>query len=711
MRLWFCLLLLTACFVNAQEPPANLSGEGLRDWIKSEFYDGKHQTLGYATARARMYNFIDNNNDTVVCVYGGLEKQLAQGGNVSNPMPINCEHTVPQSSFGKKSPMKTDIHHLFPTQKDLNSRRSNFPFREIPDNETRFWLIGDNEKLSSIPGQNKDDYSESISGAFEPPEAHKGNTARAVFYFYTMYPKFKISTVGNVELFYAWHLSDPVDAGERTRNDRVEVHQGNRNPFVDHPSWIAPAWNPDLQKVQSILQGMGFETTLKDGKLILGLDDGVDDDSDDGDGGEDTGNGSGENNTGADVPDRRKDKNRLKIMTFNALFLWDGIDPEEGRVRFEWKGNPQKADKRMKNVAKFIKKGDADIVNLVEVENLEALKLMNRKYLDGMGYKAYLTTGTDSYTGQDVALLSRIDPVVMDRHWEEGESGSTRKSVSKNYYATFHMDDLKVAVLGLHFLARPSDVDRRDKRQAQADAVRDRAVMLQNEGYHLVVLGDMNDFDAEVLDRNNNRPISDVMRILKDVDPQNEDDDLLNAARHLDQEKRYTAHWDRDRNNRIDPDSEFSSLDHILLSPELDQKVEAFTIDHTMDPLKVSDHFPVSVHLNLKQEIVITGRVRILSLLPNPAGDERMNESAVIVNETNAPVSMNGWVLHDRAGKTWLLSELGTLEPGSAGIISRNGQPMALNNGGDRVRLIKPGGEVVDTVSYSRAKEGEKIEF
>ena len=37
------------------------------------------------------------------------------------------------------------------------------------------------------PSQNRDKYSESASSVFEPREEVKGDIARAIFYFYTMY--------------------------------------------------------------------------------------------------------------------------------------------------------------------------------------------------------------------------------------------------------------------------------------------------------------------------------------------------------------------------------------------------------------------------------------------------------------------------------------------------------------------------------------------
>jgi deoxyribonuclease-1 len=35
-----------------------------------------------------------------------------------------------------------------------------------------------------------------------------------------------------------WHRSDPPDGHERWRNDRIEVLQGNRNPYIDRPETL-----------------------------------------------------------------------------------------------------------------------------------------------------------------------------------------------------------------------------------------------------------------------------------------------------------------------------------------------------------------------------------------------------------------------------------------------------------------------------------------
>ncbi len=241
------VLLILLCFTfsaTAQTPPSNLSGSALRTWFKQNYHDGKHNTLGYSTARKYMYNYIDNKNNSITGVYSGFIKSWSYGGTGTNPAPINCEHTVPQSFFGKADPMVSDIHHLFPTYGTWNSTRSNYPFAEITDSQTEKWMSNSSSQ-TSVPNSNIDAYSEYANQTFEPREDQKGNTARAIFYFYTMYPTQAgaMSQVADINVLYQWHLQDPVDAAEIDRNNKIEQYQGDRNPYIDYPQSVATAWN------------------------------------------------------------------------------------------------------------------------------------------------------------------------------------------------------------------------------------------------------------------------------------------------------------------------------------------------------------------------------------------------------------------------------------------------------------------------------------
>jgi endonuclease I len=237
------LFLFISLFAFSQTPPEDLNGEDLKSWLRTNYYDGKHQTLGYTTARVYLYNYIDNENGVITCVYSGYQVNSAYGGTTTYPAPINCEHTIPQSLFNEANPMVSDIHHLYPTYENWNSTRSNHPFDEISDSQTEKWMYL-NQSQTTIPSSNIDLYSEYASSEFEPREDHKGNVARSIFYFYTMYPTQAgdMSLVGDINVFYQWHLDDPVDAPEIERNGEIETYQGDRNPYVDHPELVARAW-------------------------------------------------------------------------------------------------------------------------------------------------------------------------------------------------------------------------------------------------------------------------------------------------------------------------------------------------------------------------------------------------------------------------------------------------------------------------------------
>lgn len=246
-----CVLPLMAFAQSA--PPSNLSGSALRTWLKTNWYDGRLNSLSYANARRKMYNIIDNestgpNANKVICVYSGYEKAVTYGGTNSNPTPINCEHTVPQSFFNSDAPMVSDIHHLFPTLDEWNTTRSNYKFNGLAVASVTKWMTGSTSTTTAPAIGVRDNYSKYGGSRFEPRRAHKGNLARAIMYFYTMYPTEAgpMSDVINVDTMYAWHIQDPVDANERTRNNRVESQQGNRNPYIDYPEISARAWGINI---------------------------------------------------------------------------------------------------------------------------------------------------------------------------------------------------------------------------------------------------------------------------------------------------------------------------------------------------------------------------------------------------------------------------------------------------------------------------------
>lgn len=138
---------------------------------------------------------------------------------------LNVEHTWPQSRFSRKfgaDIQKCDLHHLFPTDSKLNSIRGNFWFGEV-----------DHPKQALKCGASKFGTWNGRGQFFEPPAAHKGNVARALFYFSIRY-MMPIER-SEEELLKKWNKQDPVDAEERARNDQIQKIQGNRNPFVDFP--------------------------------------------------------------------------------------------------------------------------------------------------------------------------------------------------------------------------------------------------------------------------------------------------------------------------------------------------------------------------------------------------------------------------------------------------------------------------------------------
>lgn len=222
-----------------------LTAETLIDYLQDNY--SVSNPLGYNGARDAMYGSIDNTDGQVTCVYTGFTVTASTRGDAFD-LGINTEHTWPQSLFDKDEPMKGDIHHLFPTRIEANSGRNNFPFDEIPDQLTDTWYFN-NTQQSGIPTSNIDLYSELDAGtAFEPREDHKGNVARAIFYFWTIYQNTNDVSddadffEGMKDVLLDWHSLDPVDDAEVQRSLGAEQAQGNKNPFVHDTTLVRRAY-------------------------------------------------------------------------------------------------------------------------------------------------------------------------------------------------------------------------------------------------------------------------------------------------------------------------------------------------------------------------------------------------------------------------------------------------------------------------------------
>ena len=107
--------------------------------------------------------------------------------------------------------------------------------------------------------------------------------------------------------------------------------------------------------------------------------------------------------------------------------------------------------------------------------------------------------------------------------------------------------------------------------------------------------------------------------------------------------------------------------------------------------------------------IATSSGLRILSLLPNPAGRDEDDESVTLRNNSNGPINLSRWSLRDLSGQRWALTAQGSLNANTDITIKRNGQPMSLNNNGDTIELLDPNENVVQVLRYGQVRENEEV--
>ncbi|MDB4505628.1 endonuclease [Saprospiraceae bacterium] len=246
------LLLLVPIFIQAQIEPGKL-GEELIIALQNTYTPVS--TLGYGPARDILYSEIDNVGNDLFGIYSNFKVTLDPNEDPSisayqNGAGINAEHVYPQSKGASSEPQKSDLHNIFPSKVSVNEARSSCEFRDIEDDDTDKWFF-EATQSNSTPSSNIDAYSEKDDEdcGFEPRESVKGDIARAVFYFYTIYQSAADGADPNFfhsqkEELYQWHLDDPVDATEENRNNGITDKQGNSNPFILDVTLVQRAYFP-----------------------------------------------------------------------------------------------------------------------------------------------------------------------------------------------------------------------------------------------------------------------------------------------------------------------------------------------------------------------------------------------------------------------------------------------------------------------------------
>lgn len=310
--------------------------------------------------------------------------------------------------------------------------------------------------------------------------------------------------------------------------------------------------------------------------------------------------------------DRRNNKNVLRIMQYNVEWLF--IDEYSGCPGTDctWK-NQSEAEIHMTYISDVIKSLNPDIVNLCEVEGCDELNELITQ-IDDDSYYPYLKKGTDTGTGQNVGMITRLDPIVnlyrseikFNYPIENSNCGyfppnPESTGVSKHYITEFVFGTMNVALISAHLIAIPTEPSRCSQREAQATILQNIIYSYIQKQYEIIMIGDFNDYDGETLDVNNNKPLSNVLQILKgSAGTYAGEYTLYSVANNIVQTERYSDWWDSDNNCNTASSNDYSMIDHILVTESINKNIINTFIYHGYPEFcgkYNSDHYPLIIDL------------------------------------------------------------------------------------------------------------------
>lgn len=288
------LALSTAASCLLAQPPANYyatvnasSPALLRSTLHAVIDD--HTRIAYTASGTDTWNVLEladqapGSTTQILDLYKNALYAKQGGGNTL----YNREHTWPNSyGFPVDAPTNypyTDCHHLFLCDIAYNGARDNRAFMAASSTWSEFATqsnAGQGGGSGVFPGNSNWSSTVAPTGGWQTWNGRKGDVARAMFYMDIRYEggthgstgaaepdlrltdtlslvagsatgsNLSIAYMGQLSTLLQWHADDPVDGKEMARNNVVFSFQGNRNPFIDNPQWVACLYQNQCTRVR-----------------------------------------------------------------------------------------------------------------------------------------------------------------------------------------------------------------------------------------------------------------------------------------------------------------------------------------------------------------------------------------------------------------------------------------------------------------------------
>ena len=169
----------------------------------------------------------------VIAIYTGKRMSARRR---KAPHGFNCEHVLPRAWMKRKRKgrqfkwQEADLHNLFPSEIEVNSRRGHLPFGTVQRGKFR---IGLDSQIGISP-----DGEEVI----EPRPQMRGDITRALLYMAYRW-SIPLRDLQSLSILKTWAKMDPPSQRERKRDELIAGLQGNHNPFVTCPLLVDEAIN------------------------------------------------------------------------------------------------------------------------------------------------------------------------------------------------------------------------------------------------------------------------------------------------------------------------------------------------------------------------------------------------------------------------------------------------------------------------------------